>query len=81
MNVYSMASGKREIIAETHQTSGGTAEAIAEFIVRAINDIDKREHPIKEMAEALEICLECEGLNWSAEHDAEVVLPHAKMRA
>lgn len=81
IEAYVAASGRREVIAETLPTPGSSAEAVAEFIVRAINDIDKREHLINEMEAALEICLECEGLNWSAEHDAEVALRHAKSRA
>jgi hypothetical protein len=82
IEAYVMATGKREIIAETRATFGSTAEAVAEFIVRAVNDIDKREHLINEMTAALEMCLECEGpLDWSAEHDAEVSLRHAKLRS
>lgn len=79
IEAYCMASGKRETIAETHQTSGVSSEAIAEFIVHAVNNIEKQEHLINEMVLVIENCLECDGhLDWSAEHDAEVVLRHAK---
>ena len=81
IEAYIMATGKREVIAEAVPTAGNTAEEVAEFIVRTVNDIEKRELLINEMLSALEICLECEGLNWSAEHDAEVAERHAKLRA
>lgn len=80
IEAYVMAAGKRAIVAETFATAGHTAETLAEFIVLAVNSLAGRENLIDEMEAALEICLECGGLNWSAEHDAELALRHAKAR-
>lgn len=80
LDAYSIVSGKREVVAQTFSSAGFSAEAVAGFILRAINNITKRESLIDEMEAALEICLECEGLTWSAEHDAEIALRHARLR-
>jgi lysine/ornithine N-monooxygenase len=80
IEAYVMGTGKREIIAEAFPTSDNTAESIAEFIVHAVNEFEKREQLIDAMQSALEICLECEGLTWAAEHDADIVLRRANSR-
>lgn len=82
IDAYSMVSGKREIIATIAANKGFSEDAIAHFIINAINIIDKRELLIEEMSMALEICLESKDgkLDWSAEHDAEVALRHANAR-
>ncbi|HUY67998.1 MAG TPA: hypothetical protein VMV79_01695 [Alphaproteobacteria bacterium] len=74
----SPASGRREVIAEIRPAKGLPPPRLAAFIVEAVNDMPKRACLIEEMRLALEMCLECEGLDWSAEHDAEIVLRHAK---
>lgn len=78
IETYSMATGKREVVAEIRQSAGFSAEAIADYIVNAVNNLEKREHLIGEMIAALELCLECEGITWEAEHDAEIALRHAR---
>jgi hypothetical protein len=80
IEAYVMATGKHEMIAETFPTSDNSAEAVAELIVKAINMYDKRERLIEEMVAALEICLECEGLNSVAAHDAAIVLYRSKRK-
>lgn len=80
IEAYITASGEREIIGEIFSVTGIKAKAIAEFIITAINNIDKREHLIDEMEAALDICLACEGLDWAAEHDAEIALRHSRQR-
>jgi hypothetical protein len=77
---YNKEIGQRVIIAETCETPGLTAEGMAEFIIASINSLEKRENLIDQMESALEICLECGGLNWAAEHDAEIVLRRARNR-
>jgi hypothetical protein len=74
IQAYVMATGQHEVLAEIASVPGYTAEAMAEFIVNAVNNFDKRERLIEEMKSALETCLESGGLNWAAEHDADVVL-------
>jgi hypothetical protein len=81
IEAYVMATGRREVLAEILPTSGHSAEQMAEFIVKAVNGLEHRECLINEMKAALEICLESEGLNWAAEHDAEIVLRRANSRA
>jgi hypothetical protein len=80
IEAYVMASGKRAVVAETFSTQGYSAEAMAEFIIHAINNLDKEEVLINELVMALEMCLECENrqLDWSTEHDGELALRHAK---
>jgi hypothetical protein len=78
LKVYNRSIKQYETIAETHPTTDCSAEIAAEFIVKTINNLENREKLIDEMRAALEICLECEGLNWAAEHDAEIALRLAK---
>jgi hypothetical protein len=80
VEAYNAATGKRETVLETFPTDSMSAEAIAEFIATAVNNFDKREHLIEEMQAALEICLECDGLDWAAEHDADAALRRAGNR-
>lgn len=35
---------------------------------------------IKQMADTLELMLECEGLTWEAEHEAEILIARARKR-
>jgi hypothetical protein len=77
---YNKAVSQRVIIAETFEMPSYTAQELAEFIIASINNIEKRENLIDEMASALELCLECGGLNWAAEHDAEISLRRARSR-
>jgi hypothetical protein len=83
MEAYNVATDKREIVAEISATSTFPPDAIADFIIRAVNIIDKREHLINEMALVLEMCLESKDgkLDWAAEHDAEIVIQRANARA
>jgi hypothetical protein len=81
IQAHSLATGQRETILEALPTAEHSAQEIAELIVQAVNAHATRERLIEEMTAALEICLECETLDWAAEHDAEIVLRRAKGRA
>ena len=78
--VYNKTTGKYEIIFETRATASHSAETIAEFVTRTVNSLIQRETVINEMRAALELCLECDGLSWAAEHDADIALRLAKKR-
>lgn len=81
IEAYSMAFGQREVVATICATRGFSPDRLASFIVGTINSLEKQECLINEMRLALEMCLECDGkLDWSAEHDAEVALRHAKAK-
>lgn len=80
IEAFIAAAARRETVAEVLPSLGRSATEVAAFIVAAVNDTERRERLIVELAGALEICLESEGLNWSAEHDAEIVLHRFKNR-
>lgn len=52
--------------------------ATASLIIDALDRYQRNRVLIPHMIAALELCLECEGLSWAAEHDAEIVLKRAK---
>ncbi len=47
---------------------------VAEQIIHAVNNEETYRTLLDEMAVALEGCLACDGLDWSAEHDGEIML-------
>jgi hypothetical protein len=59
-------------------TAGFTAEALATFIIGVVNDYEATQSLIDDMIGALETCLECKALDWSAEHDVDIVLRRAR---
>lgn len=68
------------VVAEARATPELTAQDIAALIIRAVNGDKESEKVITELMGALETCLDCDGLNWAAEHDAEIVLERADQR-
>jgi hypothetical protein len=64
-----------EIIVDIHNSKGVDAEVVTGLITRAVNAYPRNEEMIRQMAAALELCLDCaDGLSWEAEHEAEAVL-------
>lgn len=82
IQTYSSTSDKFEVIATIAANNVFPEGALADFITRAINLVDKREALIDEMALVLGLCLKSEDgrLDWTAEHDGEVVLQRANSR-
>jgi hypothetical protein len=72
------ANGNREILAEILPGAGHSAEAVAEFIVRTVNELEQCKNMMSAMEAALETCLESDGLTWAAEQDADKVLRSLK---
>ena len=69
--VYVEASGVWEKIATVQATAGASAETAAEFIMQAINASQQSQSALREAMEALELCLEEDGLTFSSEQVAE----------
>jgi hypothetical protein len=67
-----------ERVADIEASPHVDRRAAADFIVRAVMDYAINRALIMHMAEALEDCLECDGLTWSAEHDAEIMVRRAR---
>ena len=78
IEAYVEAAGDWQKVAQVRQTAFIDAEATANFIVRAVNDYEKNRFSIDELMSALELCLECEGISWEAEHDAEIALARSR---
>ena len=55
-----------------------TTRAVAEHIVRAVNDNSRKDALIAEMSACLEMCMESSKLGWDAEHDADILVERAK---
>jgi hypothetical protein len=83
IEAYSMLSGRRKTVATVIPNNDFPAEAIAEYIVSAVNIIEKQEALINEMSFTLEMCLESEDgkIDWATEHDAEILIQRANSRA
>lgn len=80
IEAFSPATGKKEVIAEIRPNCGFSPDRLAEFVVATVNALENREQLIRQMSVALEMCLERDNLDWSAEHDAEVALRRAKSK-
>lgn len=78
IQTYVEAAGDWQTIADVRHTGGFTAETMANFIIRVVNDYEATQHLIDDMIGALETCLECKALDWAAEHDVEIVLRRAR---
>jgi hypothetical protein len=74
IQAYIESLGEWKVVAETKNARPVNATKIAEQIVRAINDAERSRSLLAEMAAALEACLDCSGLDFTAEHDGEVTL-------
>lgn len=78
IEAYVEASGDWETIVEIRQTAFIDAEVTATFIVHVVNDRERMQNLINEMAAALELCIESKGLTWAAEQAVDVCLSRAK---
>jgi hypothetical protein len=75
---YVEASGAWETVADIRPTAGASAETMALFICDIINDNQKSKTLLQEAMEALELCLEEEGLTFSSEQAADSVVTRIK---
>lgn len=73
---YFPALGNWVVMAEAHDTPQLSASDVAKLIVGAINRKEQND-VFDELVAALKLCLECDGLSWEAEHDAEIALRRA----
>jgi hypothetical protein len=77
ITAYAEASQKWELVAVVSPASGVSANEVAEFIIRALNE-SQRDHDLLRAAMlALEGVME-EGLTYSTEQDADVVVQRIK---
>ena len=68
---YVEASGAWEVIAEVRPTAGASSETAAAFIARVVNTNQQNQSALRDAMEALELCLEEDGLTFSSEQAAE----------
>lgn len=80
IEAYVECAGDWETVAEVRPTGHIDVEATANYIVRAVNDYGFNRPFIDELVAALEMCLECDGLTWEAEHEADVLVRRARER-
>ena len=76
---YVEASGKWETVAVVPTTSGASAENVANFIVRLINDTHRHRDLYYDAMEVLETIMH-DGVNFSTEQAADSVLARMKIR-
>ena len=69
--VYVEASGAWETMGLVQPTGGASAETAAEFITQLINTSQQNQSALRDAMEALELCLEEDGLTFSSEQVAE----------
>lgn len=81
ITAYVEASGQWEIVATIQTNAGASSEAIANFICGTVNNNQQNKNLLQEAMEALEICLEDEGLTFSSEQAADRVLTRIKTGA
>ena len=74
IHAYIEGLGEWVVVAETQQAGPVNAAKIAEQIVSAVNVSDRYRTLLAEMAAAIDACLDCDGLDFTAEHDGEVTL-------
>ena len=79
VEAYSPALKGWAVVAEGKDTAEFGPD-VAALIVGAVNSGKDNEDVRAELVAALETCLECEGLDFAAEHDAEVALRKAGSR-
>lgn len=61
-------------VAEIRASADVNPRATARFLAACVNSHATQQRLISELTAVLETCLDCQGLDWAAEHDAEVVL-------
>jgi hypothetical protein len=76
---FAEARGKWEAVALVKKTSGASAKALADYIVGVLNGLHSDGMLLKVAQGALEALLE-EGLNYSTEQDADIVIRRLKSR-
>ncbi len=74
IDAYLESTGEWTTIARIPASADINPKEIAEQIVRAVNSYEKNHSMMSEMVEALKLCLECEGITWEAEHDADIMI-------
>jgi len=74
IDAYIEGVGEWATIARTQPVDGVNPQEIAEQIIRAVNLYEKQQSMLAEMVMTLKLCLECEGITWEAEHDAEILI-------
>jgi hypothetical protein len=76
---FAEARGKWETVALVKKTSGASAKALADYIAGVLNGLHSDRQLLKVAQDALEAILE-EGLNYSTEQDADIVIRRLKNR-
>jgi hypothetical protein len=71
---YVEASGTWEIIANIRQTSGASAETMASFICKIVNENQERQRLLLDAMNALQTCLDEDDLTFSSEQAADRVV-------
>jgi len=77
ITAYVEASSHWEVVAVVQPTSGASAEALADFLVRLVNAHQKNQNLLRDAMEALEAVMQ-EGLNFATEQDAYSVVASIK---
>ena len=75
---YVEASGEWEVIAVIRPSSGLGAEAMATYITDLINDTRQNHNILQAARDALEACLEEDGLTFSSEQTVDRVMARLK---
>lgn len=74
IDAYIEGVGEWTTIARAVPAEGVDPKEVAEKIIRAVNSYDKQQAMLAEMVMTLKLCLECDGITWEAEHDAEILI-------
>ena len=77
ISAFVEASGKCETVVTVRKTSGASAAALARYIVGLVNAQQDEGSLLPEALAALE-AINSEGLNFSTEHDVDVVIRRIK---
>jgi hypothetical protein len=80
LKAYVPASGVWECVAEVRRTAGASAETMADYLMRIVNDHEKMSDLLRDAAEALDLCLQSDGLAWDAEREAEITARRIRER-
>ena len=78
IEAYVEAAGERLVIARVLQSRSIDADRTARFITEAVNAQHAHDTTVAELCSALDLCLECDGLSWEAELEAEAAVRRAR---
>lgn len=78
ITAYVEASGEWEVVSIIRSSSGASAETMATFICDIINDAQKNQGVLQEAMEALQTCLEEDGLTFSSEQTVDRIMARIK---